>query len=857
MSAPDLLTVRCAGPLALRARWYRSLAHALAATDATGGVLFEATGRDAVATVTVRPAALVETVGAAPAVRALRLERLPRPPPLEPPTGWTDELRTVVPRARGGGPPVPWSSVSADPPDLESLLGPLGWVGFQTAWVRGPRGELLAARRFRFACAHRDELDRRLDAVSVAVAQAWEEAVGLPMTTRRGPLGARRDWRRGGLAALPFDAWVPATTRPIERTAEVSPAARPAAPGREDGHRIVFGASGAGKTTFLARRAAEAANRGDAVVVLDLHGDLAPLAWRAVGPGARSRAIAVDVTSPPVPGIAALAAGTANEDRAAAHLVAALKRLSPDGTDLHWGFRLERIFDSFVRLVQESEGTLVDLYALLTEADRRDAARLGTRRDDLARFLEELGPVLRRQPDFLWSAATRLSKVVLVPALRELLAPADGGLAVEEALGQGRPLFVRLPFAVLGPEAAAFAGTLVLARLYLGLAARRGPGTPARPILIVLDEVHGFAPRLVAELLTESRKFGLRALVATQYPERLAPELRAAAGGALSDVVSFRVPRRSARSAGEWVGLPGDEAERLLPGLPAGHGVRFDAEAGVVRLVPPVDPLPLDGPDVWATAVEATRRESGVVPGAPDTAPEDRETLDRLLLAVLAAEEEGRPLREESVVDAARALPGTSAPPDVLWTRWTAAVRQGYVRRSEGALSLTVVGERHLGLSAPTAASRESAEHRALLVAAFRLFARRGYRIEILRQGRFDTTLPDAVFRQIPSRPGRAPCELAEDLDRARRGWAWRYFSGRDVHLEAEVSGALRADRIRRGWHKAEGRGACVLFLVGDAARARRVRATLTALGVGADRARVWTLPVLRPGAGPSPRPNP
>ncbi len=663
------------------------------------------------------------------------------------------------------------------------------------------------------------------------------------------PRSARRDWRRGALASVPAESWVVPTSAPLERSAEVASAGRSAPSDAEVGHRIVFGASGAGKTTYLARAAAAEANRGGAVVVLDLHGDLAPLAYLALRPEARARTLAVDVTTPPVPGIAALASGTTHEDRAAAHLVAALKRLSPDGTELYWGFRLERIFDSFVRLVQESGGSLTDLYGLLTEADRRDAARLSTRRPDLARFLEELGPVLRRQPDFLWSAATRLSKVVLVPALRDLLAPSDGGLAVEDRLAEGRPVFVRLPFVVLGPEAAGFAATLLLARLYLGLAARRGAGTGARPILLVLDEVHGFAPRLVAELLTESRKFGLRALVATQYPDRLAPELRSAAAGALTDVVSFRVPRQSARTAGEWVGLAGEEAERWLTGLPPGEGVRCDPETGVVRPVPSVTPLPTDGLAEWRAAVAATQREFDVAPEPAARAVDDAEVLDRLLLAILAAEEEGRPLRPEGVVAAALALPGVSPSPELLDARYTHVVRLGYAVATEDGVRLSVAGERRLGLSAPTGAARETGEHRALLLATFRVFARRGYRVEILRQGRFDTTLPDALFRQVGVLGRATPHELAEAIDRARRGWAWRYFGGRDVHIEAEVSGATRPERIRHGWLKAAGRGVFVLFVVGTAGRARRVRATLAALGAGRDRARVWTLRVL-PGPG-------
>lgn len=83
---------------------------------------------------------------------------------------------------------------------------------------------------------------------------------------------------------------------------------------------------------------------------------------------------------------------------------------------------------------------------------------------------------------------------------------------------------------------------------------------------------------------------------------------------------------------------------------------------------------------------------------------------------------------------------------------------------------------------------------------------------------------------------------MAAALEEAQRGWAWRCFQGLDVHVEAEVSGALRAARVRRGWEKARGRGAFALFLVGDARRAARVRTALRTLGAGPQSAQVWTL---------------
>ncbi len=858
MSEEPLLAVRCAGPEVLRRRWYRTLAYALAATSHPSGVLFESALPDPVPWVTVRPASLIETVRASPSARVLPLERRPRPPALEPPEAGVGAMRHLIHDAPRGG-KTPWNLVGRpEPADLRHLVGDRGWLAFQTVWIRTPMGGIVTARRVRIALPTAGELARREASVSTAVATAWAEATGFAMTTAPAGLGASRDWRRGSMRTVPDDGWTVRSVEALERTAEVSSGqpADTAAP--TEGHRVVFGASGSGKTTYLARIAARHIEEGGALVALDLHGDLTPAIVGRLAPRARAGLIAVDASAPPVPGIAALSGEPGAVDRSAAHLVAALKRLSPDGNDVYWGFRLERIFDSFARLVLESSGSIGDLYALLTDRDRRESARLATRRVDLARFLEELEPVLRRQPDFLWSAATRLSKVALVPALAELLGPADGGLPVEDLLEDGRSVLVRLPFARIGPESASFAGTLLLSRIYLGLAARRTDLGSTRQVMVVLDEVHAFSPRLVAELLTESRKFGLRALVATQFPDRLAPELTNAVAGSLTDVVAFGVPRRAARTIGEWVGLPPGPAERELSELPPGHGVRLDPASDALRGIYPETFETSPHPTAWWEACARSRREFPPAAGSADLPSEVDPATERLLLAVLAAEEEGSPLRSErEAITAAEGLATGPAEPEHLGLRWLRATREGWVAAGPVGYRLTVAGMRQLGLGAPTDATRESTAHRELLVRTFRIFARRGHRIEILRQGRYDTTLPDAIYRQLSSRGSRSPRELAEELERVRPSWAWRFFGGRDVHVEAEVSGALRAERIRRGWEKAKSREAFALFVVGDARRARRVRATLRSLAVGIDRAQVWTLRETDATRAPVPAPRP
>ncbi|MCI4339589.1 MAG: hypothetical protein L3J68_04580 [Thermoplasmata archaeon] len=841
MRRAETSAVRCRASFAVRRAFYQHLAQSVLGARSPAGVVFESTASDPAPLAIVRPRWVLEDMRASSRNMFGTPDFFATPPSPAPPPGAVDRTAVLVSFPEGenhGRDAVPLAA-----PSLELLLGPGGWLGVQTYWVRGAREKIWAARRFRYAAPNRSMLDVRFAGVAVAMAYDWSRATSTPVIARAYRWGHARGWARRSLWGLPRDAWTPGAPENVAGTAEIAwlrPSSTGSAPA---GHTVVLGSSGAGKTTFLAREAAAAIVRGERVVAIDLHGDLAPAVWAQLPESAGERVLAVDASDRPVPGIAALS-GAGRDDRAAGLLVAAVKRLSADGTDVYWGFRLERIFDSFVRLVQESGGTLLDLYDLLTSDERRDVARLATRRPELARFLDELGPVVRRNPDYLWPAATRLSKVALVPALGELLAPADGGLPVEDLLSEGGSLLVRLPFAQLGAEAATLAGTFVLARVFLGLASRaedrRDPGV----VLLVLDEVHGFSPRLVAELLAESRKFGIRAVVATQYPDRVAPEVRSAAAGASTRCVVFRVPPASAAEAGTWIGLDRAAAERTLPLLAPGWGIELDPDTGGLRSLPPVPETVSVTPTRWTEAVARTRARHGPTAAADgEWTPEDP-VAERLLLAVLGREESGTPLTESEVVPSAVLLPGPPLDPALLADRWRSLQRREWVTWTDGRCHLAPAGARAIGLGAPTLATRESAEHRRLLMRTFRVFARHGCRLEILRQGRFDTTLPDARFRQLPA-PAEAgvPEELARTIDRVRQEWSWRFFGGRDVYVEAEVSGALRPERIRHGWGKAAGRGAFVLFVVGDAERARKVRGTLARVHVARDRAQVWTIP--------------
>jgi hypothetical protein len=751
------------------------------------------------------------------------------------------------------------------PPEAASPAGdllPLGtpfWVGLQTHWTPRSGGEVWGTTRIRIATASTDSLRALESALAVRLRQLLAPEPGSELVLRKTRSGSRprRAWAVG---ARPWWGGArPYALRP-DRVRLAVPLPLGTDPGDDPRlrHAIVLGASGSGKTAALATLAREALSERRSVVLFDVHGDLAPRVVAGLPIPSRDRLIGVDVADRPaaIAGISVFGP-VPREDREAlvAHLVAAFKRLSTENGETFWGFRLERLFETFLHIVQEQGGDLVDLWSLLTDARRRDAARLTTERPEIVQFLEELDGIVRRQPEFLWPAASRVAKVVGSPLLTALLAPGERSIEIGARLREGDSAIWRLPLGELGPEGVTFAVTLLLTRLYLEQVRRAGREEPARDlrVLFVLDEAHLFPSRLLSEIVAEGRKFGLGLILATQYPARLAPELRDALTGAAGTVYLFRVPWASAIATGAWAGLAPDTAQHLLPFLPPGWAVVSSTGARADRrliAMPPPSSSDLPG---WREVVRRTTDRFGSpVPyreGAPARSSDSLE--EEALLGLVALEAEG------GVTTRTRLLhwldEGDTFDPVVGVQTLDTLGRRGWVRESGGGLSLSTAGADRVGLSARTGARSESTEHRALLVSALRIFARHRERLEILRQGRFDTRLPDGRVTVLPREHRRwGPVELASFLDRRRTEWLWRAFGGRDVYVESEVSGATRRERIERDWTKARDAGAFLLCLVGDPAHARTIRRFLTRADVPRSRAAVWTLRGIRPVASPS-----
>jgi hypothetical protein len=308
-------------------------------------------------------------------------------------------------------------------------------------------------------------------------------------------------------------------------------------------HIGIFGATGVGKSTLLCSILAQDIARGDGVLLLDPHGDLAEAVLTDVPGWRRNHVCYLNVADLAFPVAFNVLEDVAPDDRATAvdGLIAGMRAIWVDS----WGPRMELILRHAATVLIECPGaSLAMLPRLLIDAEYR--ARLVSRvSNPLTRaffaqrferwrdsFREEaIEPVLNKVEAFLLSSA-----------IRHILGQATSTLHLEHALAHGRVVVANLAKGLIGETNAHLLGALVLARVQAaGMGRARVAIEQRRPFHVVIDEAQNFGTRTLAALLSEGRKYGLSLTIATQYLAALDEVTRAALLGNVGTLIAFRL----------------------------------------------------------------------------------------------------------------------------------------------------------------------------------------------------------------------------------------------------------------------------------------------------------------------------
>jgi len=309
------------------------------------------------------------------------------------------------------------------------------------------------------------------------------------------------------------------------------------------GHLYVIGKTGTGKSTLLQSMAVSDINRGNGFCVIDPHGDVAENLLNYVP---YERIEDVIYFNPqdlefPIAFNPLKKVHPTYHHVVASGLLSTFKKIWAD----NWGPRLEHILRfTLLTLLEFQDATLLDIQPLLTDISFRSQILSRIHTHQLLTFwhneFDKYSNALRAE-----AIAPILNKVGILSSsalLRNIVGQKTRSFHLSKVLDEGKILIANVSKGALGEDVSALLGSMLVTSIQLAALHRaRQSEHTRRPFYLYVDECHSFLTDSFADILAESRKYGLGLFLANQYIEQLKDEIRAAIFGNVGTLISFRV----------------------------------------------------------------------------------------------------------------------------------------------------------------------------------------------------------------------------------------------------------------------------------------------------------------------------
>jgi len=393
-------------------------------------------------------------------------------------------------------------------------------------------------------------------------------------------------------------------------------------------HVHVLGPTGVGKSNLLASMVIDDMEAGRGVVLLDPKGDLVTTILERVPEHRRDDVIVLDPADAAPVGLNPLrSAHGVSGEVVVENLVGMFKNLY----SYSWGPRLDDVLRAALLTLAGVEGaTLCEVPLLLTNPSYR--RKIVGKLDDPvglesfwgwyeglsdAQRQEAIGPVLNKIRAFTGR-----------PTMRAIIGQSAPTMQMRDVLAEGKILLCSLASGILGEEAAALFGALIVAELWHATTARSGmEEARRRPVMAYLDEWAQFMhlPTPMASVLAEARGLGLGLTLAHQHMDQLTPEARHAVLANARSRVVFQLSSGDARLMAKELGtlLSPDD----LQGLGAYEVVAQLFAEGTTQAPATGRTRALEPPTNDARAIRAeSRTRYGVPRGDVERAIRDRQS---------------------------------------------------------------------------------------------------------------------------------------------------------------------------------------------------------------------------------------
>jgi len=308
-------------------------------------------------------------------------------------------------------------------------------------------------------------------------------------------------------------------------------------------HVYMIGKTGVGKSTLIETLARQDLAAGRGFALIDPHGDLVEKIAADVPPDQANRVVYLNAPDPSQPyGYNPLR--RVRDDKiplAVSGLLETLKKMWPDA----WGVRMEHVLrNTLYALLERDDAKLPDILRLYADEDFRKEIVSGIRNQVVKNFWKN---EFNKYPDRLRAEAcapiqNKLGALLSDPTLYRILVEPKIDLRFRSLMDEGKVLLVNVAKGHLGEDSALILGSLVVSTLGLAAFSRaeRAPNE-RKPLFVYLDEFQNFTTLMLANMMSELRKYGVGLTLAHQHLHQLEPDIRHAVLGNTATLISFRV----------------------------------------------------------------------------------------------------------------------------------------------------------------------------------------------------------------------------------------------------------------------------------------------------------------------------